>query len=221
MQNINGTLIPWPDRAPFLQNVQVAEELDRLTDQQFAREDFGYMPRLELMARTNGLEIVEAQDFIHNATVVAMQQLTEKTMAKLTPSILKPVITASLNSANAIASKNPSEMIDGSLLHGARQVPSIVYAKSTYFNVRSQDYSVIQDEPKYISSLGLGVQPFQPFAWLFVERESSMDVLHRFRNPFETTLFTAVRESLKNILPGKNLSPQQSFLSRFGFGVKR
>mgnify|MGYP001184895349 CR=1 FL=1 len=219
-QNL-GTFIPWPDRAQFPQSPLLAEELGRITSERVVMDDPGLASRMGLMAIANGLEIFEARDFVHNATAVALQRLAEASLSKVKPEILLPTMSAAIDSANLSINQHPIDLLSVERLHGAKHVPSIVYAKSNYINVRNQDFSVIQEEPGYMQSLGLGEQAFQPFAWLFVERVNSMDVLHRFRNPFETTLFLAINKSLKNVLPGGDSSPRQSFLSRFGFGGKR
>jgi hypothetical protein len=219
-QNL-GTFIPWPDRAQFTQSPLLAEELERITSERVVMNDPRLASRMGLMATANGLETFEARDFTHNATTVVLQQLAEASLSRVKPEILLPTMSAALDSVNLFANQHPIELLSVERLNGGKHVPSIVYAKSNYLNVRNQDFSVIEDEPEYMQSLGLGGQAFQPFAWLFVERESSMDVLHRFRNPFETTLFLAIDKSLKSALPGGDSSKGQSFLSRFGFGGKR
>ena len=221
MQNITGTPIPWPDRAQFSRSPILADELDRITSGKFIADDQNLASGMTLLAKTNGLELSEAMDFTHNATVVALQQLAEASLSKVKPAILAPTLFASISRANLTAIQHPMQLIPYEELNGSKHVGSILDAKTYYLNVRNQDYSIIEDEAEFIQSLGLGGQVFQPFAWLFVERENSMDVLHRYHNPFETTLFSDVREALRSTVPGGVSLPKQGFLSRFDIGGKR
>ena len=200
----NGAPIAWPDkvRVSRRDGDPLDEELSILTGSSFAMDEVGYMQRLGLNAKLNGVSVPEQQILINNAAVHAIHGLPQGGIARLDRKVLKPVISAALERANSIGIQKPNTLLDGSMTPGALQVPDLPTANGNYANVRSQGYPAIEDEDDYIRSLGLGSQPYQPFAWLFVGKVDFIDTLARYRNPFKTTLLNALEGTLQEGIMG-------------------
>ena len=195
--------IPWPEWSVYQQSEAIGEALYNATSVEYALRNERHNADLATLAVTNGLIGDEPQPVLHNAAVAAISRLNQPYIAKLKPEHIEPLILAAAKATNVIATENPLRVIGDRSASGLRQMSTIGETRSQLYQARHQDTSPIQEAPREILASGLDKQVFQPFAFVFVGKESKedpFDKLLRFKNPFATTVMGAVRNTLRDAL---------------------
>lgn len=204
LQSFDYPHVAWPNSLDFKQRGDIGEALTDIADTDFLMQRDAFAGSLMSLATVNGGEFNEAKTMLNNAIVTSLRRLPDERLARVKPAHIEPLASSAMTIANNIALKYPIQILPAQVTYDLTHVESVGHAKAVFRNIREHDVHLdpIEHDDEGVKKLGLTDQKFQPFFWLFVEKDpvDQMDKLLRIYNPMKITLLSAVEQALKEQL---------------------